>query len=94
VNVISGWLFPRVVPKGTLTERVAQVLDKEGFAAIEGTEIQSAMVYRRKNPTSVAVWELGWRAATATDTRNDIDERLAEAIPMTFVEMLGAEETV
>ncbi len=57
-------------------------LDKDGFLALEKYGTLSASqeaLTKRPVTTALAVWELGWPAAVAGDSEDDIDRRLAEA---------------
>lgn len=67
--------------KEPLEESIIKSLKKHGFVVLEepGPHTREAMAERRKNPLSVAVFELGWSAAVETDTYDNIEKRGADA---------------
>lgn len=73
------------------TEAVAKLLET-GYVAIRpGVDCHNPL----NTDLSLAVWELGYRAAISRDKLADIDLRLADACrpTMSFVEYIGLGET-
>jgi len=69
------------------SDAVAKLLETEYVALRNGMDCHHGL----NTDLSLAVWEVGYRAAVARDQRGDIDLRLADACrpTMSFVEYIG-----